>query len=216
MILVLIVCQRLEVDLDVEVAAVGQDRAVVHDFHVVAVEDVHVAGRAAEDVADLGRLQHRHDAEAVHDRLQRLERVDFGDDDVGAHALGAHGNALAAPAVAADDEILARQQDVGGADDAVDGALAGAVAVVEEVLGLASLTAMTGKASLPAAAIARSRMTPVVVSSVPPTTFSSRLLRLVCSMATRSMPSSMVMCGLMSSTLFRWLLYCSVVSPLMA
>ena len=108
----------------------------MHDFHVLAVEDVHVAGRTAEDVADLGRLQHRHDTEAVHDRLQRLERVDLGDNDVGAHALGAHGNALAAPAVAADNEVLPCQQDVGGADDAVDGALARAVAVVEEVLGL--------------------------------------------------------------------------------
>ena len=51
-------------------------------------------------------------------------------------ALGPHGDARAAPAVAADDEVLARQQDVGGADDAVDRALAGAVAVVEEVLGV--------------------------------------------------------------------------------
>ena len=45
-------------------------------------------------------------------------------------------HALAAPAVAADDHLPAGQQHVGGADDAVDGALAGAVAVVEEVLGL--------------------------------------------------------------------------------
>ncbi len=60
----------------------------------------------------------------------------FGDDHVGAHALGAHGDALAAPAVAADDEVLARQQHVGGADNAVDRALPGAVAVVKEMLGL--------------------------------------------------------------------------------
>ena len=75
---------------------------------------------------------------------------------------------------------------------------------------------MTGKASFPAAAMARRRMTPVVVSSVPPRTSDSRLLRWVWSMATRSMPSSMVMLGLTSSTLFRWLLYCSTDSPLMA
>src|SRR3972149_1394824 len=41
-----------------------------------------------------------------------------------------------APAVAADDYVLARPQDVGGACDAVYRALAGAVAVIEQVLGV--------------------------------------------------------------------------------
>jgi hypothetical protein len=43
---------------------------------------------------------------------------------------------IAAPAIAADDDVAPRQQHIGGPDDAVDRALAGAVAVVEEVLGL--------------------------------------------------------------------------------
>ena len=50
--------------------------------------------------------------------------------------LGAHGQAAAAPAVAGDDEVQAGQQDVGRPEDAVERALARAVAVVEEVLGL--------------------------------------------------------------------------------
>ena len=62
--------------------------------------------------------------------------IDLGDDHLGAQAAGPQGDALAAPAVAADDDLPAGQQHVGRADDAVDGALAGAVAVVEEVLGL--------------------------------------------------------------------------------
>ncbi len=41
-----------------------------------------------------------------------------------------------APAVAGDHELRARQQEVGGANDAVDGGLPGAVAVVEQVLGV--------------------------------------------------------------------------------
>ena len=49
--------------------------------------------------------------------------------------FGPHGDALAAPAVAGDDNPLAGDEHVGRADDAVDRALAGAVAVVEEVLG---------------------------------------------------------------------------------
>ena len=79
---------------------------------------------------------HRHHREAVHRRLERPDRVDLGDDHPGAHAAHPHRDALAAPAVAGDDDRLAGQQDVGGAQDAVDRALAGAVAVVEEVLGV--------------------------------------------------------------------------------
>ena len=63
------------------------------------------------------------------------DRFDFGDDDVGAETLGPHCNALAAPAVARNDDPPAREQHVGGADHAVDRALAGAIAVIEEVLG---------------------------------------------------------------------------------
>ena len=64
------------------------------------------------------------------------DRIDLGDDDLSAEAAGPQGDALAAPAVAAHDDLPAGQQQVGRADDAVDRALAGAVAVVEEVLGL--------------------------------------------------------------------------------
>ena len=60
-------------------------------------------------------------------------------------ALGAHGDALAAPAVAGDDDAHAGEQHVGGADDAVDGGLAGAVAVVEEMLGLGVVDGDDGK-----------------------------------------------------------------------
>ena len=83
-----------------------------------------------------GGFTHRHHTEAVHHGFQRAQRIDFGDDDVGAHTFGAHGNALAAPTVAADDKVLAGQQHIGGADNAINGALPGAIAVVEEVLSL--------------------------------------------------------------------------------
>ena len=82
-----------------------------------------------------GRFGHRHHPEAIHHRFQGRQRIDLGDDHVGAHAARPHRQAAPAPAIAGDDEILARQQDIGGADDAVDGGLAGAVAVIEEVLG---------------------------------------------------------------------------------
>ena len=80
-------------------------------------------------------LRHGHDPEAVHDRFEGPQRVDLQHDHVGAVSLGPHGHAPAAPAVADDDDRLAGDQPIGGPDDAVEGRLAGAVAVVEHVLG---------------------------------------------------------------------------------
>ena len=96
-------------------------------------------------------------------------------------AAGAAGEAAAAPAVAGDHELRSGQQEVGGADDAVDGGLSGAVAVVEQVLGVGVVDGDDrDTCSTPSFAIARRRMTPVVVSSVPPMTPSSASVRLVC------------------------------------
>ena len=76
-----------------------------------------------------------HDPEAVHDRLERAQRIDLEHHHVGAVPLGPHGDAPPAPAVAGHDDHPAGDQHVGGADDAVQRRLPGAVPVVEEVLG---------------------------------------------------------------------------------
>ena len=55
---------------------------------------------------------------------------------MGAVAGHPRGDPLADPAVARDDDLAAGDEDVGRPQDAVERALAGAVAVVEEVLGL--------------------------------------------------------------------------------
>ena len=93
------------------------------------------AGHGHEEVAALGGVEDRHHLEAVHARLERAEGVDLAHDHRGARAAGALGDALAREAVAQQDERVAGEQDVGGAQDAVDRRLAGAVAVVEGALG---------------------------------------------------------------------------------
>ena len=104
-------------------------------FDVLAGDDALVAGRRDEDLARLGRARHRHDLETVHDCLERLQRIDLGDDHVRAHALGPRGDSAAAPAVPGDDQSTPREQNVRRAQDAVQRRLAGAVAVVEQMLG---------------------------------------------------------------------------------
>ncbi len=117
-------------------ARVADDGAVLHGGEGVAVDDVEVTGDRDPDVAFLGGFHGGHDAVALHDGLERLHRIDLEHDDAGAHAVRAARDAATAPAVAGDDDRAAGDQAVGGADDAVQRRLAGAVAVVEEVLGL--------------------------------------------------------------------------------
>jgi hypothetical protein len=126
--------QRRDVDLDVEVAGIRQDRAVLHALQVGAADHVLVSGRRAEDVAHLGSPRHRQHLEAVHRRLERRHRIDLRDDHVRAHAARPARHAAPDPAVAGDDEPLAGEEDVRRPDDPVDRRLARPVAVVEEVL----------------------------------------------------------------------------------
>ena len=91
---------------------------------------------------------HRQHLEAVHHGLERPHRVDLGHDHVRAHPLGPHRDAAAAPAVAGDDELAPGEQDVRRADDPVDRRLPGAVAVVEQVLGLGVVDGDHGEAEL--------------------------------------------------------------------
>src|SRR5260370_29411746 len=91
--------QRGNVDFHVEVAGVANNRTALHLFKMLSADDVLVSGHGYVDVAFLDRLSHRDYAEAVHGGFDALYWVDFGDDHIGAKALGTHGHAAATPAV---------------------------------------------------------------------------------------------------------------------
>jgi hypothetical protein len=99
------IAQGGQVQLGVEVARVGHDHAVRHRLEVLAAEHVDVAGGRDEQVAPARRVRGGHDREPVHERLERPDRVDLDDRDVGAVAVHAGGDALADPAVAGDDDL---------------------------------------------------------------------------------------------------------------
>ena len=113
---------------------VAEDRLILHHLKVPRNDDILAARDRDEDIADLRCLVHRHDAEPVHGRIQRLERIDLSDDHVRAHPLGAHGRSLAAPSVARDDDRLARDDEVRRVHDRCPYGLAGAVLIVIIVL----------------------------------------------------------------------------------
>ena len=126
--------QRGDVDLDVEVPGVADDRAVLHHGEVIVGDHVLVAGGGAEDVTDRRGLRHRHHLVPVHEGFERPHRIDLGDDDVRTEAACAQRDATPDPTVSGDDEPLPGQQHVRRTDDPVDRGLAGPVSVVEEVL----------------------------------------------------------------------------------
>ena len=95
----------------------------------------HVAGGGDVDVAAAERVFHRGDFEAFHRGLQRVDRIDLGDDHARAQAAQRVRRALADIAVAADHRDLAGHHHVGGALDAVGQRFAAAVQVVELGLG---------------------------------------------------------------------------------
>ena len=122
-----------DVDLAVEMTGVAQYSSILHIGKVFFVDNLVAACHGDEEVAELRRVCHRHDIEAVHDRFDRADRIDLGDDDSCAEAFRSHRNALAAPAVACDNDDLAGDDQVGGTVDAVPHGLARAVAVVKEM-----------------------------------------------------------------------------------
>ncbi len=126
--------QAVQIDLDIEVARVGEHRAVLHGAHVLRAEDVRVPRQRHEDVADRCGLRHRHHPIAVHVRFECLERVDFRDDHVRARSTRPQREAAAAPAVPRHHDGAPGDEQVRGPQNAVERRLACPVAVVEQML----------------------------------------------------------------------------------
>ena len=203
----------VEVDLDVEVAGVGEHGAVLHALEVLAAQHVARAGDGDEDVAALRRLQRRHHLEALHPRLERAQRVDLADDDLGARAARALRHAAPGPAVAEHDERLAGEQQVRGAQDPVERRLAGAVAVVEDALG-ARLVDRDDRAGEPPRGLQRADAQQprgrLLGAAEQPL---ARARPASCSSMSRSAPSSSVTCGRAAATAPTCATYASASSP---
>src|SRR5262249_33880867 len=134
-VLPLVLLQPRDVYFRIEVSDIGDDRVVLHALHMVDRNYAHVAGCRNEDVRLVAAVFHGHDPVTLHRRLQRADRVDFGDPHDRAKPAQRLRAALANVAVAGDQGDLAGDHDVGRALDAVHQRLAAAVEVVELRLG---------------------------------------------------------------------------------
>src|SRR5437773_2170787 len=92
-----------DVDLDVEVAAVRDDRAILHGLEVLAPEHRLVARHGHEQVAPRGGFLHGHDLETVHGRLEGPHWIDLRDEYRRSHSLGSSRDATTAHAITGHD-----------------------------------------------------------------------------------------------------------------
>ena len=76
-----------DVDLGVEVPDVAKNGIFSHFQHVVAKDDVAVAGGSDEQIALFGGSFHGGHFETFHRGLQGVDRIDLGDNDAAAIAL---------------------------------------------------------------------------------------------------------------------------------
>src|SRR6266404_2533725 len=80
---VLGVVERVDLNLIIEVADVGDDGLIFHPLHVIERDDVEVAGGGNVNVAAAERVLDGGDFVAFHGGLQRVDRIDLGDNDAG-------------------------------------------------------------------------------------------------------------------------------------
>ena len=96
--------------------------------------NIFISSQRQENVANFCRFVHRHDPKTVKYSFDRLDRIDFGDNDVTAQAFGAHSAAFAAPAITGDDDIFPGNDEIRRPHDTVPRRLPRTVAVVEKIL----------------------------------------------------------------------------------
>jgi hypothetical protein len=120
-----IVVQLIDLNLVVEVADVADDRLVLHPGHVLDSDDIDVAGGGDVDVAAAESLLDGRDFVTFHRRLQRIDRIDLGDNDAGALAAQRLRTAFADVAVTDHHGDLAGDHHVERAVQAIDRASGG-------------------------------------------------------------------------------------------
>src|SRR6266498_4379902 len=73
--------ERYQVQLDVEVTRIGDERPVVHLSEMLAVDYVPVAGNGNKDIAKRRSFFHCHYPHSIHNRFDGANRIDLAHDD---------------------------------------------------------------------------------------------------------------------------------------
>ena len=113
-------------------SAVCKYRTIFHNCEMFSRDNVFIARKRQENIADFRRLTHRHNAETVKHRLNRFNRINFSNNDICAESLCTHCAALAAPAVTCNDNIFSRNNQICCAHNPVPRRLTCTVAIIKQ------------------------------------------------------------------------------------
>ena len=116
-------------------ADVCDDGLIFHPLHVLQRDHVNVAARGDVNVATAQRVFDSGDLVAFHRRLQRVDRIDLGNDNARTLAAQRLRAALADVAVAANNGDFSGKHDVQRAIQSIDEGMPAAVEIVELRLG---------------------------------------------------------------------------------
>src|SRR5262245_18168722 len=122
------------IDLNVKMPDVADDRIIFHLLDMLGADDVAAASGGYEDISLRGGIFHRCDFKALHRGLQGVDRIDFRHNHAGVIAPHGVTAALTHVAIPGDHDDLARDHHVGGPFNAVSQRFAAAVKIVELAL----------------------------------------------------------------------------------
>ena len=125
--------QMMLIDLNIKMTSIGQYSAVFHNLHMFFGDYIFAAGNGNEDIAIFGSLGHRHYSEAVKNSLNTLNRINFSNNDISAHAFGTHCNAFTAPTITGNYQSFAGNGKIGSTHNTIQRRLTGAITVIEKI-----------------------------------------------------------------------------------
>src|SRR5215471_1544486 len=123
--------ERIDLNLIVEMPDVRHNRLVFHPLHVFERDDIDVAAGGDVDIAAAERIFDGRHFIAFHGGLQRVDRIDLGNDHTRALATQRLGTTFAYVAIAGEDRDFAAEHHIERAIQSIDQRMPAAVKVVE-------------------------------------------------------------------------------------
>ena len=112
-------------------SGIAKNSPIFHECKIFLVNHLVTSRYRYKEISHFGRFFHRHYVEAVHNRFNRLDRVDLRHDHPCAKPFGPHRRAFAAPSVTGNYHDLARHDQVCRSVDSIPYGLTRTVSIVK-------------------------------------------------------------------------------------
>ena len=123
------------VDFNVKMTDITDDGVIFHGVEVFSRDDVATSSRGDEDVSLRCSFIHGEDFVAFKTGLESIDRIDFCDEDSGAHTFEGFGTSLADVTVSCDNADFTSDHDVCGPLNSIDQGFTAAVYILTSSCG---------------------------------------------------------------------------------